>query len=54
MKAEVTQAVRKYMPTAQVERTLFHGTAESKLRTICKKGFDRDYSGTSAGWFGRI
>lgn len=48
-KAEVTEAVKKYMPKAQVERYLFHGTAKSKLNAICKSGFDRDYSGTSAG-----
>lgn len=49
MKAEVTEAVKKYMPSAQVERRLFHGTASDKVTAICKSGFDRDYSGTSAG-----
>ena len=49
MKAEVIAAVQKYMPTATVERQLFHGTSSSKLTAICKSGFDRDYSGTAAG-----
>ena len=49
MKAEVSHAVGKYKPQAQVERKLFHGTDSSKLDAICKQGFDRDYSGTAAG-----
>ena len=49
MKAEVTAAVKRYEPNTQVERHLFHGTDISKLTSICKSGFDRDYSGTVTG-----
>ena len=48
-KAEVTAAVKKYQPNTQVERRLFHGTAKNNVASICKSGFDRDYSGTAAG-----
>lgn len=48
-KVEVTKAIKKYMPKAQVERRLFHGTASSKLDAICKNGFDRDFSGSATG-----
>ena len=48
-KAEVTKAVKMYMPDAIVEKRLFHGTDRSKLDKICENGFDRDYSGTHAG-----
>lgn len=48
-KAEVTEAVKKYKPNAQVERYLFHGTQSSKLDAICRSGFDRDFSGTAGG-----
>ncbi|RDD38022.1 Poly [ADP-ribose] polymerase 14 [Trichoplax sp. H2] len=48
-KAEVTAAVKRYKPGADVEKRLFHGTAASKVDVICKNGFDRDYSGTSCG-----
>lgn len=51
MKAEITEAVQKYMPNAKVERRLFHGTSSNNLEAICKVGFDRDYSGTAAGLF---
>lgn len=49
MKAEVTESVRKYMPTAKVERYLFHGIDTRNLDAICKKGFDRNYSGKAYG-----
>ena len=49
MKAEVTEAVKKYMPSAQVERRLFHGTKSNNLKSICKSGFNRDYSGQASG-----
>ena len=49
MKAEVATAVKRYEPNTQVERRLFHGTDISKLTSICKSGFDRDYSGTVTG-----
>ena len=49
MKAEVTEAVNKYMPSAKVEQCLFHGTNKNRLAAICKKGFDRDYSGSATG-----
>ena len=49
MKAEVTEAVKKYAPNTKIESRLFHGTNSNKLNTICRKGFDRDYSGTASG-----
>ncbi|EDV22813.1 uncharacterized protein TRIADDRAFT_58759 [Trichoplax adhaerens] len=49
MKTEVATAVQKYKPGAQVERQLFHGTSSRSVTAICKSGFDRDFSGTSAG-----
>ncbi|EDV22821.1 uncharacterized protein TRIADDRAFT_28402, partial [Trichoplax adhaerens] len=49
MKADVARAVKKYKPEAQVERRLFHGTKGINLPSIGKNGFDRDFSGKSAG-----
>ncbi|EDV20324.1 uncharacterized protein TRIADDRAFT_61287 [Trichoplax adhaerens] len=49
MKKDVERTVRRYQPGTQVERSLFHGTAKTNVESICKGGFDRDYSGKSYG-----
>ncbi|RDD45984.1 Poly [ADP-ribose] polymerase 11 [Trichoplax sp. H2] len=49
MKKDVENAIRKYKPGTPVEKLLFHGTAGSNIDGICKRGFDRDYSGKSFG-----
>ncbi|EDV22826.1 uncharacterized protein TRIADDRAFT_58773 [Trichoplax adhaerens] len=48
-KAEVTQDVQQYQPGTVIERRLFHRTNENNVNSICKSGFDRDYSGKSHG-----
>ncbi|EDV20326.1 uncharacterized protein TRIADDRAFT_61289 [Trichoplax adhaerens] len=49
MKKEVESTVQKYQPGTQVERKLFHGTTTANTDIICRKGFDRDFSGKSRG-----
>lgn len=48
-KAEISETVKKYKPKAIIERRLFHGSSQANINSICKSGFDRDYSGKSHG-----
>lgn len=48
-KKEVTAVIERYQPGIDTERRLFHGTESQKVGSICRVGFDRDYSGTSHG-----
>ena len=49
LKMTVAQAVDKYRPGTMVERRLFHGTKKEYTDSICREGFNRDYSRKSHG-----
>ena len=48
-KKEVAAATESYRPVVDAERRLYHGTEIEKIASICRAGFDRDYSGTAHG-----
>lgn len=51
MKINVTQIVAKHRPGTVVEKRLFHGTKREFTDSICREGFNRDYSRKSHGMY---